>query len=117
MLAGMALTFAAVATLAAAGGAWAAHLNQYGRVVALVVLAVLALTLLSDRLADWIAEPFVAIVNRLSLSSEAGEHAALDRAGGRVLYRLIRQTGDIGEHTFSIVFDDDDVTAYAFTFG
>lgn len=82
MLAGMALTFAAVATLAAAGGAWAVHLNQYGRVVALIVLGVLALTLLSDRLADWIAQPFVAIGNRLSLSSKAGAAAPIDSRSG-----------------------------------
>jgi cytochrome c biogenesis protein CcdA/thiol-disulfide isomerase/thioredoxin len=66
LLAGMAASFAAVATLAAVGGAWAVHVNQYGRIAALVVLAVLALTLLSTRLADWLAEPFVALGNRLS---------------------------------------------------
>ena len=31
MLAGMAITFAGIATLAAVGGAWAVRLNQYGR--------------------------------------------------------------------------------------
>src|ERR1700733_10458806 len=71
MLVGMALTFAAVATLAAVGGAWAVHLNQYGRVAALVALSVLALTLLSEKLADWLAQPFVALGNRLSQSSVA----------------------------------------------
>src|ERR1700689_1029766 len=58
LLAGMAASFAAVATLAAVGGAWAVHVNQYGRIAALVVLAILALPLLSTRLADWLAEPF-----------------------------------------------------------
>jgi cytochrome c biogenesis protein CcdA/thiol-disulfide isomerase/thioredoxin len=71
MLVGMALTFAAVATLAAVGGAWAVHLNQYGRIAALVVLSVLALTLLSEKLADWLAQPFVTLGNRLSQSSVA----------------------------------------------
>ena len=66
MLAGMALTFAAVATLAAVGGGWAVHANQYGRAIALVVLAGLGLTLLSTRVAKWIAQPFVALGNRLS---------------------------------------------------
>jgi hypothetical protein len=33
------------------------------------------------------------------------------------LYQLIRQSGDIGEHTFTIEFLDDGVQAYAFTFG
>jgi len=66
LLAGMAASFAGVATLAAVGGAWAVHVNQYGRIVALVVLFVVALTLLSARLADYLAHPFVALGNRLS---------------------------------------------------
>jgi cytochrome c biogenesis protein CcdA/thiol-disulfide isomerase/thioredoxin len=33
------------------------------------------------------------------------------------LYQLIRQAGDVGEHTFSIEFMDSGVQAYAFTFG
>lgn len=72
MLTGMALTFAAVATLAAVGGGWAVHANQYGRVVALVVLAFLGLTLLSRRLAEWITRPFVALGNKLSQHSANG---------------------------------------------
>src|SRR5262249_33980912 len=48
MLAGMALTFAVVATLAAVGGGWAVRANQYGRIAALAVLAALGLTLLSN---------------------------------------------------------------------
>ncbi len=66
LLAGMTLTFAAVATLAAVGGSWAVNLNQYGRVAALVLLTAFALTLLSRRLADWMARPFIALGNRLS---------------------------------------------------
>jgi len=73
MLAGMALTFAAVATLAAVGGGWAIHANQYGRYVALAVLAVLGATLLSTKLAAWLSRPFVALGNRLSQRSSAGE--------------------------------------------
>jgi cytochrome c biogenesis protein CcdA/thiol-disulfide isomerase/thioredoxin len=72
MLLGMAITFAAVATLAALGGGWAVHANQYGRYVAMVVLAFLGLTLLSTHLAEWISRPFVALGNRLSQRS-AGE--------------------------------------------
>jgi cytochrome c biogenesis protein CcdA/thiol-disulfide isomerase/thioredoxin len=66
LLAGMTLTFAAVATLAAVGGSWAVHINQYGRVAALVLLTAFALTLLSRRLADLISRPFVALGNRLT---------------------------------------------------
>ena len=70
MLLGMALTFALVATLAAVGGGWAVRANQYGRIVALVVLALLGLTLLSTRLAEWMTRPFVALGNRLSQRSD-----------------------------------------------
>ncbi|MDE2496566.1 MAG: cytochrome c biogenesis protein DipZ, partial [Xanthomonadaceae bacterium] len=75
MLAGMATTFALVATLAAVGGGWAVHANQFGRVVALVVLALLGLSLLSARLAKWLARPLVALGNKLSRRSEAGGSA------------------------------------------
>jgi cytochrome c biogenesis protein CcdA/thiol-disulfide isomerase/thioredoxin len=65
MLVGMAATFAGIASLAAVGGAWAVHINQYGRLLALITLAAFALTLLSKRLADIVARPFVALGNRL----------------------------------------------------
>jgi cytochrome c biogenesis protein CcdA/thiol-disulfide isomerase/thioredoxin len=69
LLGGMALTFAAVATLAAVGGSWAVRVNQYGRSIALVLMAAFALTLLSRRAADWLARPFVALGNRLTQQS------------------------------------------------
>lgn len=72
MLVGMALTFALVATLAAVGGGWAVRANQYGRAVALMVLALLGLTLLSSRIAAWLTRPFVALGNRLSQRSDGG---------------------------------------------
>jgi len=52
MLAGMALTFAAVATLAAVAGGWAVAANEYGRAGALVLLAVFGFTLLMPRLSN-----------------------------------------------------------------
>jgi cytochrome c biogenesis protein CcdA/thiol-disulfide isomerase/thioredoxin len=69
LLAGMAITFAAIATLAAVGGSWAVRVNQYGRIFALVLLTAFAATLLSTRLADWLARPFVALGNRLTQSN------------------------------------------------
>ena len=39
LLAGMALTFAAIATLAAVGGGWAVRINSVGRWVALILMA------------------------------------------------------------------------------
>lgn len=79
LLLGMALTFALVATLAAVGGAWAVHLNQYGRILALVVLLLFALTLISRRLATALAAPFVKLGNRLLQPGPGGEE------GGGVL--------------------------------
>ncbi len=74
LLAGMAVTFAGIATLAAVGGAWAVRVNQYGRLLAMALLTVFAATLLSRRLADWMARPFVALGNRL-MPSGAGAGA------------------------------------------
>jgi cytochrome c biogenesis protein CcdA/thiol-disulfide isomerase/thioredoxin len=65
LLGGMAVTFAAVATLAAVGGGWAVRLNTYGRMAALALLALFGVTLLSRRAADWVARPFIAAGNRL----------------------------------------------------
>ncbi len=81
MLLGMAITFAAVATLAALGGGWAVHANQYGRIIALVVLAFLGLTLLSTHLAEWISRPFVALGNRLSQDSSSDGDSIWSAAG------------------------------------
>src|SRR6201992_1767695 len=72
LLLGMALTFAVVATLAAVGGGWAVHANQYGRIAALVLLAFFGLTLLSRSLADRLTRPLVALGDRLSQSRQAG---------------------------------------------
>ncbi|MBN8895417.1 MAG: cytochrome c biogenesis protein DipZ [Rhodanobacter sp.] len=81
MLLGMAITFAVVATLAALGGGWAVHANQYGRWVAMAVLAFLGLTLLSTHLAEWITRPFVALGNRLSQRSAADGDSVWGAAG------------------------------------
>ena len=74
LLLGMSTTFAAIATLAAVGGGWAVRLNSFGRIAALIVLAILAITLLSRRAADFISRPFVAFGNRLAQA--AGSNAA-----------------------------------------
>jgi cytochrome c biogenesis protein CcdA len=65
LLFGMALTFAAIATLAAVGGGWAVRINSYGRLFALIMLAGFGAALLSRHVADWLAKPFVALGNRL----------------------------------------------------
>ncbi len=77
LLLGMALTFAGVATLAAIGGGWAVHANQYGRIAALVLLAFFGVTLLSRSLADRLTRPLVALGDRLSQGSGSGAGASL----------------------------------------
>jgi cytochrome c biogenesis protein CcdA/thiol-disulfide isomerase/thioredoxin len=66
LLLGIAVTFAAIATLATLGGSWAVHANQVGRAAALVLLAVFGLTLLLPQLADRLTRPLVALGSRLS---------------------------------------------------
>ncbi len=69
LLLGMALTFAAVASLAAVGGGWAVQANEYGRMVALVLMALFGLTLLLPNLADRLTRPLVALGQSLSTTS------------------------------------------------
>src|SRR5580692_8253217 len=69
LLVGMALTFAAVATLATLGGDWAVHANQYGRIVAIILLTFFGLTLLFESLADRLMRPLVALGDRLNQSA------------------------------------------------
>src|SRR5476651_470833 len=66
LLAGMAVTFALVASLAAVGGGWVVQVNQYGRWLALVFVALFALTLLFPKLSDRLTRPLVAAGSRLS---------------------------------------------------
>jgi cytochrome c biogenesis protein CcdA/thiol-disulfide isomerase/thioredoxin len=61
MMVGMAATFAAVATLAAVGGDWAVHANEFGRSVAIALLAIFGVTLVSERTAAFLARPVVAL--------------------------------------------------------
>ena len=72
LLAGMAATFALVASLVTVGGAWAVRANQYGRIAALILFAVFGLTLILSPLAERLARPLVRLGGRLSDSSEAG---------------------------------------------
>lgn len=66
MLLGMALAFAAVATLAAVGGGWIVTLNEYGRYAAIAMLALFGATLLFPRMADRMSRPLVALGVRMS---------------------------------------------------
>ncbi len=75
MLVGMALTFAAVATLAAVGGGWAVEANQYGRFAAIALLAVFGLILLFPSLSDRLTRPLVGLGDRLSQSADKSAKA------------------------------------------
>ncbi|HEX4027937.1 MAG TPA: cytochrome c biogenesis protein DipZ [Rhizomicrobium sp.] len=76
LLVGMAITFAGVATLATLGGSWAVHANQWGRIAAMVLLALFGLTLLLPQLADHLTRPLVALGSRLSNDASAGQGGA-----------------------------------------
>lgn len=65
LLAGLAVAFAAVASLGAVAGAWAAQLNQTGRWLALAALGVFSASLLVPRLAHWWSHPLVRWGERL----------------------------------------------------
>jgi cytochrome c biogenesis protein CcdA/thiol-disulfide isomerase/thioredoxin len=72
LLAGMAVTFALAASLAAVGGGWVVAANQYGRWAALALVALFALTLLLPRLAERVMHPLVSAGNRLTETAQAG---------------------------------------------
>src|SRR5215510_1833899 len=61
LLVGMALAFAAVATLAAVGGGWVVALNEYGRLAAIALLGIFGITLVFPGIADRISRPLVAL--------------------------------------------------------
>jgi len=77
LLAGMALTFAAIATLATVGGGWAVHANQYGRIAAMILLTLFGLTLLLPSLSDRLTRPLVALGSRLSNTANDAERGSI----------------------------------------
>lgn len=76
LLLGMALTFTLFATLAAVGGGWVVAANQYGRIAALVLMAIFGVTLLFPLLGERLMHPLVNAGNALS------EKIASDRSSG-----------------------------------
>ncbi len=69
LLAGMAVTFAAIGTLGAVAGEWAVAANDYGRMAAIAMLAVMGLALVAPRWAERLTRPLVALGSRLSNSA------------------------------------------------
>ena len=80
MLTGMALTFAAVASLATVGGSWITQANQYGRWLALALLAVFGLMLLLPRLAAKLMQPLISVGNQIAESAAPGGKPASPRS-------------------------------------
>jgi cytochrome c biogenesis protein CcdA/thiol-disulfide isomerase/thioredoxin len=66
LLAGMAVSFAAIASLAAVGGGWVVDANRAGRAIALLLFGGFALLLIFPALADRAMQPFVRLGERLS---------------------------------------------------
>src|SRR5262249_58964259 len=66
MLAGMAATFAIVATLAAVGGGWAVQANAIGRWAALILLALFGIALVFPSVSDRLTRPLVALGSRMT---------------------------------------------------
>jgi cytochrome c biogenesis protein CcdA/thiol-disulfide isomerase/thioredoxin len=66
MLAGMAVTFAGVASLAAIGGGWAIRANEIGRWAALLLLALFGIALIFPSISERLTRPLVALGSRLS---------------------------------------------------
>ena len=72
LLLAMALTFAVIGTLAAVGGGWAVTANQWGRYLAMLLLAGFGLMLLFPALAEHLTRPLVALGSRLSSRAGSG---------------------------------------------
>ena len=66
LLLGMAVSFAAIASLATIGGGWAVEANRVGRAVALLLFAGFALLLIFPAVADRAMQPLVRLGERLS---------------------------------------------------
>jgi cytochrome c biogenesis protein CcdA/thiol-disulfide isomerase/thioredoxin len=66
LLLGLAVTFAAVASLAAVAGGWAVELNHHGRTVALAVMTLFGLTMLFPALAARVMAPLVSLGSRIT---------------------------------------------------
>jgi cytochrome c biogenesis protein CcdA/thiol-disulfide isomerase/thioredoxin len=90
LLAGMALTFALVATLAAVGGGWVVQANQYGRWLALALMAFFGVTLMLPHLADRLTKPLVALGDKLSNKAQSGDGTG---SGARSSFLLGVATG------------------------
>lgn len=73
MLVGMGIMFTLLGLAASAGGGWVVNANEWGRRLAMVVLALLGLTLLLPSLADLLSRPLVRLGARVQRHAAARE--------------------------------------------
>jgi cytochrome c biogenesis protein CcdA/thiol-disulfide isomerase/thioredoxin len=85
MLIGMAVVFAAVATLAAVGGGWVVQANQVGRLAAIVLLALFGLALLFPAIGDRAMRPLVRLGGRTAAMAGGGPGAGPASFAGSLL--------------------------------
>src|SRR5262245_57408343 len=84
-LLGLAVAFAAVATLGAFGGGWAVELNHHGRSIALVAMTLFGLSLLLPSVAARLMAPLVWLGARLSERAYARIDAGNASVGTSIL--------------------------------
>jgi cytochrome c biogenesis protein CcdA/thiol-disulfide isomerase/thioredoxin len=70
-LGGMTLTFALISSLAVVSSEWVIQASNGGRHIALIVMALFALSLISARIGDWLSRPFVLLGNRLDPDTQS----------------------------------------------
>ncbi|MCT0199414.1 cytochrome c biogenesis protein DipZ [Synechococcus sp. CS-1325] len=85
LLAGMAISFTAVALLAVLGGSWALRANLLGRTAALVLLGCFGLALVAPRFAERFCQPLVRLGGRLALRQERRDGSGTGPAASVVL--------------------------------
>ncbi len=85
LLLGLAITFAAVASLAAVAGGWAVELNHHGRTVALAVMTLFGLTMLFPALAARVMAPLVSLGSRITDSVLSRPNGGETTVGSSVL--------------------------------
>jgi cytochrome c biogenesis protein CcdA/thiol-disulfide isomerase/thioredoxin len=77
LLLSMAVTFAAVASIAVVGGSWLVRANQYGRAAALILFGFLGLSLLWPAMTERLSRPFVQLGNRLTQTASSSSEGSL----------------------------------------
>jgi cytochrome c biogenesis protein CcdA/thiol-disulfide isomerase/thioredoxin len=88
MLAGLAVTFTIVAACISVGAAWVARADEIGRALALVTFALIGLTLVSTRIATWIARPLVRAGAHLDSAASGRGHTVRPLLTGAALGML-----------------------------